>query len=220
MQGIFVTGSDTDVGKTYVSSQLIRLLIEKGLNVVPRKPVESGCKRVDDQLFPADAALLQQASRTSQTLEQICPCRFEPAISPQLAARQAGQPLSLSQLTSACLDHFCEDDFLLVEGAGGLLSPICENGLNAELAQALQLPLCIVVEDRVGAINQALLTLNAARSYALEVACIILNQVSDRPQSSQMDNRQELLEQTDIPIIQLAFNKTLSQDAIFQIFAR
>lgn len=212
MDGLFITGSDTGVGKTYVSCQLIAELRRRERSVVPRKPVESGCEMLDGKLFPADASSLLEASQSGQILEQVCPYRFAPAISPQLAARHTGTSLELKQLLDACTMNTNENDFLVVEGAGGFYSPICEGKLNADLAQALDLPLVIVVNDRLGAVNQALLTIAAARQRQLSISCIILNETSSQSRPALMDNLSELRSLSDSPVISLSYQQTLSPE--------
>ncbi len=218
MNGLFITGSDTDVGKTYISQQIISELVKRGVNVIPRKPVESGCKTVDGKLYPADADKLLKASQSTQTLENVCPYRFAPAISPQLAARHANTPIQLQQLVDACTQNIHDSDFLIVEGAGGFYSPICEAALNADLAKKLNLPVILVVEDRLGSVNQALLTIEAITHYELEISAVILNRVCGEIIDSQIDNLHELTSFTSAPVIQLAHNQHITDKQFYQIF--
>lgn len=121
--GLLVTGTDTGVGKTRISAALAQLLSERKLIVRPRKPVESGCRREGNRLVPEDARTLQAAARLDEPLERICPYSFDPALSPERAAALAGTGLTLDEVRSACLQGVAENDFLLVEGAGGFYSP-------------------------------------------------------------------------------------------------
>lgn len=218
MNGLFITGSDTHVGKTYISQQIITELVKRGFNVIPRKPVESGCEKIDGELYPADADKLLKASRSNQSLAEVCPYRFEAAISPQLAARQANTPLQLEQLVSVCTDGITKDDFLIVEGAGGFYSPICEGALNVDLARQLQLPVILVVEDRLGSVNQGLLTIEAIKSSELALAAIILNRVSGDAIDSSIDNLHELSAFSDLPVIQVGHNSHIADKQLYQIF--
>jgi len=197
MKGLFITGTDTNVGKTFVTCKIAAELKSRNINVIPRKPVESGCQLIDGKLIPDDASKLQQASQTTQTLDTICPYRFKQAISPARAAQLNNQSISLNQLTQACLNQVNENDFLLVEGAGGFYSPICEQALNADLARALNLPVLLVTENRVGAINQVLLCLQAIEKNNLKVKAIVLNQISN---DDNIDNLQELSQLTPLPV--------------------
>ena len=159
--GYFITGSDTDVGKTWVACQVVTQLRELGFDLETRKPAESGCREDSDgSLLTHDAAALQQANGHRETLQRINPWRFRAALAPHRAARLEGQRIELGMLIDAC-ERDNAAHRLIVEGAGGFYSPLAENGLNADLASALQLPVIIVVNDRIGAVNQALLTQQA-----------------------------------------------------------
>ena len=197
--GYFISGSDTDVGKTYIACQLVRQLRQLGLEMETRKPAESGCREGDDgELITHDAAALQQANEGREALDRINPYRFRAALAPHRAARLEGQRLQLEALIEACsLDDPAHR--LLVEGAGGFYSPLAENGLNADLASALQLPVIIVVADRIGAVNQALMTWHAVSSRQLRTEAIVLNQVQAQS-DPQMDNAADLAAHCDLPI--------------------
>lgn len=215
MKGIFITGTDTNVGKTYIACALARALRAENTNVVPRKPVESGCQPEGNDLITADAWALKQASDYPGSLEQVCPYRFEPAISPDRAARLAKTPLTIEQLRAACLNNVnTETDFLLVEGAGGFYSPLCSDGLNADLAQALGLPVLVVAEDRLGCINQVLLTLEAIQSRGLMPSAVILNNVKQPIDNSGIDNFEDLQDLTHYPVIKQIFNKDNTDQAL------
>lgn len=202
MQGLFVTGTDTGVGKTQVSAALARLLTNQGVHVRPRKPVESGCTQTENGLIPEDALTLQTAAYSTDSLELICPYQFQPAISPQRAAEQAGIKLSLSDLEQACLSDINSDDFLLVEAAGGFYSPLADQIRCAELAQRLQLPVLLVVADRLGCINHALLTAHAIKQAGLKLAAVVMNQVVVDDDSG-MNNLEDLKNWLDVDVIAL-----------------
>ena len=198
MQGVFITGTNTDVGKTYIGVLLAQALREKNINVIPRKPIESGCKKIDDELIPADALALQQAAGYEGDLTDVCPYRFEPPISPVRAAHLANRILTTNQLVNICLSG-SEKGFSLVEGAGGFYTPLTEDGLNADLATALQLPVILVAEDTLGCINQVLLTVEAIKLRGLNLIAVVLNNIhNDRDE--QMDNAADLRERLDCPV--------------------
>jgi len=191
-RGLFVTGTDTAVGKTRISATLAHLLNRRGLVVRPRKPVESGCLRGEGGLIPADAATLQAAAGSDELLTQICPYRFESALSPERAAALADKKnLTLVEVTAVCRQGVAESDFLLVEGAGGFYSPLAKGVLNADLAVALSLPVSLIAPDRLGAINQTLLAVEAIKHRGMTLAAVILNQVTPDI-DPQMDNAAEL----------------------------
>lgn len=197
--GYFVTGSDTDVGKTYIACQIVIQLRQRGIKIITRKPAESGCELSDSgELITHDAQALRQVNGNQENIEAIAPHRFRAALAPHRAAMLEGQRILLADLIAAC-EHDEADHLLLVEGAGGFYSPLAENGLNADLASVLQLPVIIVVNDRIGAVNQALMTVQAVTDRKLRVAAIILNQVEATTDES-MDNAADLKAHCDLPL--------------------
>lgn len=171
MKGLFISGSGTDIGKTFIAQHLIGLLTQSR-TVAVRKPVESDCTLVDGKLITKDASKLIALSNATDNIDTVCPYRFESCSSAESASKAENINLSLGHLVKACNSN----EFVVVEGAGGLLSPMAENTLNIDLAKALDLPLILVVKDGLGAINQALMTILAARNSQLEICCVILNQ--------------------------------------------
>jgi dethiobiotin synthetase len=208
-RGYFITGSDTDVGKTYIACEIVRQLRELGIEVETRKPAESGCVEASDgSLLTHDAAALQQANGQRETIERINPYRFHAALAPHRAARLEGRQVLLQELIDACN----RDDpahCLIIEGAGGFYSPLAEDGLNADLACAVQLPVIIVVDDRVGAVNQALMTLQAVSSRQLRVAAVIFNQVAAQSDSA-MDNAADIAAYCNSPVFRCAHGAALA----------
>ena len=122
MQGVFITGTSTEVGKTFVATDIASQLNKRNVTVIPKKPIESGCIRQGDELIPQDALALKNAANYSGPLSDVCPYRFEPPISPVRAAHLANKILTTEQLFNICLQG-SEKGFLLVEGAGGLKWP-------------------------------------------------------------------------------------------------
>jgi len=204
MQGVFITGTGTEVGKTYVGVAIAKALNQRNIKVIPRKPVESGCLIQDDELIPQDAAALKEAAGYEGSLSEVCPYRFEPPISPVRAAHLANKILTTEQLVSSCLQG-SEQGFLLVEGAGGFYSPLAENGLNADLAVALQLPVLLVAEDKLGALSHVLLNVEAILMRGLPLAGVVLNAVN-QPQNEHMDNTADLRERLNCPVFSNPYN--------------
>ncbi len=204
MQGVFITGTGTEVGKTYVGIAIAKALNQRNIKVIPRKPVESGCLIQDDELIPQDAAALKEAAGYDGSLFEVCPYRFEPPISPVRAAHLANKILTTEQLVSTCLQG-SEQGFLLVEGAGGFYSPLAENGLNADLAVALQLPVLLVAEDKLGALSHVLLNVEAILMRGLPLAGVVLNAVN-QPQNEHMDNAADLREKLDCLVFSNPYN--------------
>ncbi len=205
MQGVFITGTGTEVGKTFVGVEIARQLKQRNIKVIPRKPIESGCIKQGEELFPQDAAALKEAANYQGALSDVCPYRFAPPISPVRAAHLSKIVLTTEQLVSICLQG-SEEGFLLVEGAGGFYSPLTEKGLNADLAVALQLPVILVAEDKLGALNQVLLSAEAIQMRGLQLAGIVLNAV-DEDQNEYMDNAADLRERLDCPVFSNPYSK-------------
>ena len=196
-----MTGTDTGVGKTWVGTRLLRHLQQRGINITPRKPVESGWPTDQSALPNTDAYQLAAACGQRAKLDQICPNRFQAPLSPPRAAQLEGHELSINALAQQCRNGTQHNDFLYVEGAGGFYSPLARDGLNADLAQALALPLVLVAEDRVGCINHILLSAAAIQARELTLAGIILNPIHPAPVG--MDNQTELQALLNLPILYL-----------------
>jgi len=207
-RGVFITGTDTDVGKTRIAAEIASKLFHRGVTVIPKKPIESGCLRQDGQLIPCDAMLLIKAARYQGLLTDVCPYPFEPAISPVRAAKLANKSITTEQLVSAC-QHDGEKDFILVEGAGGFYSPLTTNGLNADLAVALQLPVVLVAENKLGAIGQVIVNAEAIDRRGLQLACVIINtRIPDLPEQFHlMDNVADVREQLSCPVFATPYSR-------------
>ena len=198
MQGVFITGTSTEVGKTFVGTALARALTQRNIKVVPRKPIESGCTKHNGELIPQDAVALKEAADYPGLLSDVCPYRFEPPISPVRAAHLANKILTTEQLVNICLQG-SEEGFVLVEGAGGFYSPLAENGLNADLAVALQLPVLLVADDKLGTLSQVLLNVEAIQMRGLPLAGVVLNTINE-VQNDYMDNTADLRERISCPV--------------------
>lgn len=205
MRGVFITGTNTDVGKTYTAVLLARQLTEQGINVIPRKPIESGCTRQGDELIPPDASALKEAAQYEGSLSEICPYRFEPPISPARAAHLANRVLTTEQLAKICL-YGSDEGFVIVEGAGGFYSPLSEDGLNADLAVALQLPVLLIASDALGCLSQVLLSAEAIEIRGLKLTAVVLNATEDE-HHEHMDNAADLRDSLNCPVYTLPFNE-------------
>ena len=200
--GFFVTGTDTDVGKTFVAGCIALNLIQDGISFAPRKPIASGCiRQTDGSLLAEDALFLQQSSQSTESLETICPYQFEPAISPHTAIKLANLSIDINDLAQSCTTT--NNEFALVEGAGGFYSPIALDGLNKDLAVKLGYPVILVVANRLGCINQTLLNIKAIETNGLCLHSIILNQVSA---DAKVDYAEGLEDFTNYPIFKTGFS--------------
>ncbi len=190
-KGLFIAATDTGVGKTVVGAALAQYFRGMGRVVRVRKPVESGCACSPTGLLPADALVLQRAAGNLERLPQICPWPLALPLSPERAAQAVGLQLSLDALTVACRAGVGDNDVLLVEGAGGFFSPLASGVRNAELAVALGLPILLVVPDRLGCLNHAMLTAEAITARGLRMAAVVLNRCGASP-VPEMDNAADL----------------------------
>ena len=200
MKGVFVTGSNTGVGKTTVAVEIVRHMSQIR-DVKVRKPVETGCEIGEQNFIPKDAIALSAACQLKEPIDKICPYCFETEASAEMASAESDNKLTLEALVLACKRDI-DESFVVVEGAGGLYSPIAESALNVDLAIELHLPLLIVVLDELGAISQALLTLEAAKKNKLTVACIILNQY----RGNSLSNKEALTAYTQTPVISFSMD--------------
>jgi dethiobiotin synthetase len=204
MQGVFITGTNTEVGKTYIGVLLAKRLTQQNVTVIPRKPVESGCQKRGEELIPNDASALMNAANYDGILSEVCPYRFEPPISPVRAAHLANKMLTTEQLVNTCLEG-SEKGFVLVEGAGGFYSPLSEDGLNADLAMALQLPILLVASDVLGCLNQVFLSAEAIKMRGLNLAGVVLNSMTEQKDEN-IDNAADLRAFLDCPVFSQSFS--------------
>ena len=179
-RGIFVTGTDTGVGKTIVAATLARLLRMNGVKVGVMKPVTSGCPEEDGKLVSDDAVLLCQAAGVELS-DDVAPYRLREAVAPSEAARIDGVRIDFSIIKAAFERLVASYDYVIVEGAGGLMVPLSGGLLVADLAGALELPLLVVARPGLGTINHTVLTCFAARQLGLQVAGVIVNGMPDNP---------------------------------------
>jgi dethiobiotin synthetase len=176
-RGLFITGTNTGVGKTYVATLIARELHAKGVRVGVYKPVASGCEMRAGSLVSPDAVFLWESAGRPGTLEQVCPQRFLAPLAPHLSARAEGKRVD-PKLLRAGIESWRElSDVVVVEGAGGLMSPISDDDYNADLAAAFGYPLVVVSVNELGTINATLQTLITASTYCdgLDVAGVVLN---------------------------------------------
>jgi dethiobiotin synthetase len=201
--GLMVLGSDTNVGKTFVTALIARQLHAQGIQVGVYKPAASGCRQVGRQMVADDAVTLWEAAGRPLTLAKVCPQRFAAPLAPHLAARVEGKELSAARLRSGMKPWLTWAEFTLVEGAGGVLSPLGENELVADLALDLDLPVILVVANRLGAVNQALQTQLAALVYGLKLRGVVLNDVAppDATDPSRELNAAEIKRRLSVPLL-------------------
>jgi dethiobiotin synthetase len=220
--GLFVTGTSTDVGKTVVAAVLARTLAADGKSVAVFKPAFTELEAFPDYDEGAaigaveaagegwtsiaglpDHAALRAAARSSQTDDEIAPYRFDPPMSPHLAAGLAGVEIDPERVMGAARAAAAGADAIICEGAGGLLVPLSPSWTMRSCAVELGYPLVVVSPPGLGAINHTLLTVESARSVGLKVALIVINPWPDRPTPIEADNRETIAAMSGIEVLTL-----------------
>lgn len=199
-KGFFVTGTDTEVGKTLVSATLLDKLRGQGLRVAGMKPVAAGCDATVDGLRNEDALMLQAHSSLELPYGLVNPYALAPPIAPHIAAREAGVEIDIPHLLKAWHTLAEQVDRVVVEGAGGWLVPIGPRGTLEDLAIALQLPVILVVDIRLGCINHALLSTRAIAAAGLPLAGWVANHVHG-PYARSADNIASIESRVDSPLL-------------------
>ena len=188
MRGLFVTATDTGVGKTVLAAAVCAALAERGEKVAAFKPVVTGTDEEPDD-WPRDHELLARVATIRQEPSQVTPLTFGPAVSPHLAAEMAGQSIEPHELAEAARRTSEAADSLVVEGVGGLLVPLTPGYLVRDLAVELALPLVIAARPGLGTINHTLLTIEAARAVGLDVAGVVMTPWPAEPDTMTRSNR-------------------------------
>jgi dethiobiotin synthetase len=201
MQGLFITGTDTGVGKTLITAAVARILRSQGYKVRVSKPVATGAAWAEGRWLSGDTVRLAAAENNPEALEEITPWSFPDPVAPPVAARRQGIRLSLDELAAAVRRRSEPQTRVLVEGVGGLLCPLTEEATVADLAQELKLPLIVVARQSLGTLNHSLLTLEAAASRGLAVAGLVVNQTTPDSGLAAQTNVDELRKRIGVPIL-------------------
>ncbi len=199
--GIFITGTDTDVGKTVVAAGIALVLRERGMKVGVMKPVATGCYGGDGKLVSQDAAFLMEAAQNEYP-PLTSPSRFRNPLSPNVAAMLEKREVDIPQILKSYRDLQKHYDFMIVEGVGGLMVPLKKDYYVANLIRDMGLPIVIVSYAGLGAINHTLLTVDAATIRGLEVRGIIFNRVSVTNYSmAELTNPKVIHDLSGVPIL-------------------
>jgi len=201
----FITGTDTDVGKTLVICALIHAFQKQNKNIIAIKPIAAGCERVDGLLKNSDALEIIQAldashSQKNHPYELINPISLQSAVAPHIAATEDGISLSVKSLQRSCNLPQFNQDYILVEGAGGWLVPLNETETMADFVVAESLDVILVIGMKLGCINHALLTIENIESRGLKLSGWVANCV-DKEMMVLDDNIQTLCERIDSPLL-------------------
>ncbi len=198
----FVTGTDTDSGKSLITAALLhKARTAEKLRTLGLKPVASGCHQTAEGWRNSDAELLMSESTLTLEYDRINPFTFEPAIAPHIAAADVGVDISPESVISALdFTQYAMADFCLMEGAGGWRLPLGNNRYLSEVVAALGLPVIIVVNMRLGALNHALLTRDVIRMDGLEVAGWVAN-TAGKQMARYAENLASLKEMMEVPCL-------------------
>jgi dethiobiotin synthetase len=201
MKGLFLTGTDTAVGKTFITAGIARCLRRQGRAVRVAKPVATGAAWVEGRWRSEDTWQLAIAAGQETELAAITPWVFAEPVAPAVAARLQGRQLELRQMADAVRRVDAPEGVLLVEGVGGLLCPLTERETVADLVAELELPLVIVARNTLGVLNHTLLTLDAARQRGLAVAGVVVNTTDADWNQARATNADELTRWIAVPLL-------------------
>ena len=211
MKGFLITGTDTDVGKTWFMLKFGELLKEHKLKFHFLKPVESGCGEPNGDIIPKDA--MQFSKLEGVSLSKICKFMFKAYASPPRAANLENKDIEINDIIDFIEENKIDDDdcLNLVEGCGGFLSPIANKKLTSDLAVKVNLPVILVVNNTLGCINHSLLSIQAIETLGLNIKFIILNDLNE---IVPLDNFSELSSYTSIPVFRLKYNEKADSNLI------
>jgi len=213
-KGFFITGTDTDIGKTEVSLALMQALQQQGKVVNAMKPISAGCRLEEAQLLNEDAERLQAQSSLAIDYSTLNPYAFEPAIAPHIAAQEAGVEIDLNVIKARYDEIGLDSDYVIVEGAGGFCVPINKEHTMVDLAKQLNLLVIMVVGIRLGCINHALLTYQSIENSGLKCVAWVANTVDAHMVRSD-ENYQAIRERIACPCIaQIPYQVSLKTEDI------
>lgn len=218
MKIFFMTGTDTDCGKTYSTCRLIQFLKSHNQKVHAIKPIASGCfEQEDGRLVSEDERQLQDALGLARSCS-LSQWRYQPPISPHLAAKQAGESITVDKLLQFCAQaSSISTDYLLVEGAGGLMVPLNDQATWVDFLIASQIPVILVVGMRLGCLNHALLTESVMRSNHIHIAGWIANCL-DQNMRALSQNIETLKEKMKMPLLgSISFEGEYQDDCLLNV---
>ena len=201
MKRIFITGTDTEIGKTVVASGLVKASVNAGFQTAGLKPIAAGCEKINDSLLNDDARQLMRASNVDLDYDVVNPIALEPAIAPHIAAKQAGVSIAAKVLKT----HFernlpCDLDLAVFEGAGGWFVPLNDYETFQDFAVAMNLEVVLVVGMKLGCINHALLSVSAISACGLN----LLGWIANFPQAEMdvaKENLETLMQRIEAPLL-------------------
>jgi dethiobiotin synthetase len=193
-KAIFITGTDTGVGKTYVATGLIMALKAIGINVCPMKPVETGCTVKKNKLFPGDACKLMHAAGIQEPIDRVNPYRFRHSLAPLTSAALEHTHIKKKKILSAYYYLFKKYEVTIIEGAGGIMVPLYKKYLFLDFIRELNLPIILVSRPGLGTINHTLLSLDTAKSRGIPIIGVIINYATSTQKGLAEKTNPEIIE--------------------------
>jgi len=202
ISGLLVTGTDTGVGKTVVAGAIARWLKGDGRRVAVCKPVATGCVHRREGLVSEDAEFLAHCADAPHPLDLVCPQRYREPLAPGVAAQREGRPVDWESINRAIALMCRDSDFMVVEGVGGVMTPIDERHTFLDIAAGLGLPAVVVARAGLGTINHTLLTLWALRSRGVSTAGVVINRYpADTPPLAEETNPRAIEKWGRVPVL-------------------
>jgi dethiobiotin synthetase len=203
LPSVFITGTDTGVGKTVLAALLGLIYQEAGLNVAYFKPVETGAAANNGELVPGDTQFVAAVLGLNEPIDVLCPYCYEPPVSPHLAARLARKPVK-PEVVEKCFNYLDRHyDAVIVEGTGGLLVPLRDGYMVADVAGSLGLPLIIAAHPGLGTLNHTFLTIASALRVDLALAGVVLGRYPENPGPAAKDNPKAIADFSGVPVLAL-----------------
>jgi len=193
--GLFVTGTDTGVGKTLIAGAIAKILTNKGRNVGVFKPIATGCKHKWDGLISSDTEFLSYCANSELSLSTITPVGYRTPAAPIVSAAREGRPVDFDKIATAYKDICRDSDAVLVEGIGGVRVPLTEEFDLLDLAVEFALPAVIVARPNLGTINHTLMTIDCVRAAKLKIAGVVINGYKATESTTAEDTAPEVIAQ-------------------------
>ncbi len=202
IKGLFVTGTDTNVGKTVIAAGLAGLFKQKGLKVGVMKPIQTGAIKRKGKLVSLDIELMIKTSGIIEDIDLLNPYCLEPSVAPLVASQITGIKIDIKKILAAYTKLTSRYEIVIVEGAGGLLVPILSNYLMIDLIKDLNLPILIVAKPSLGTINHTLLTIRQAQSQGIRVLGVVINGIKENKAGiAEWTNPQIIEDLSKVPIL-------------------
>lgn len=202
VKGVFITGTDTGVGKTWIAAGITAVLRRWGLPACYFKPVQSGCPEENGRLIPTDARFVRELAGLAEPLELLTPITLRSPLAPGVAAAREGVAVDLDRIAWAREELGSRYDLLVTEGAGGLYVPVQDTKfLVLDMVRWLRLPLIVVARAGLGTINHTALTVKAAQQAGVPVAGVVINRYPPKPSLAEETNPEVIEAITEVPIL-------------------